>query len=422
MSPFSAPPDLPQDLADVLSVLVDLPFAALEPGLVAAALGTRPDAVADALPRLATAGLLRPHPFAEGLWVFPDGRRVSPLPARRTDPTEQLDRLRRAVAWWLASLVAAERQLAPWHRPVASAPRWDHSPVQPLAFGSCELARTWAVAQEGSVIAVIAAAALRWDHVAWRATLAASRTLWRVRPEPGVQLLCANWAVPAVRDGGSRQEVRAVLLARSGAARQVGKYSDACDDADAALYSAEEDGDERHRGDALHALGSALLAAGRADRARERFTEALAVREEVGDERAVALTRLLIGLCHQDMASPERALAELDAAGAMLTRAEDVFGQARALAHIARIRAGLGSRDREEALAGFERAAGLFAAVRADPWRARCLTWWATTLPAAQREAAMELLIEATGLFGDAFHTDRATATGALAAHAKRRP
>ncbi|MFJ8043808.1 tetratricopeptide repeat protein [Kitasatospora sp. NPDC096147] len=418
MSHFSAPPGLPDDLADVLSVLVELPFAVLEPGLVAAALDSSPDAVADTLPRLADLGLLQAHPTT-GLWEFPNERRVSPLPARPPDPGAQLDRLQRAVAWWLASLVAAERQLAPWHRPVAIAPRWGHGPAQPLTFDSSEHARAWVVAQAGNVIAVIAGAALRWDHIAWRATLAASRTLWRVRPDPGVQLLCSNWAVGAVKDGGSRQEIRAVLLARSGAARQVGQYSDACDDADAVLYFAEEDGDKRHRGDARHAMGSALLAAGRAEPARERFTEALAVREEVGDERAVALTRLLIGLCHREAGDPRRALAELDVARGLLARVGDQFDQARALAYTARVRADLGAPV--EAVADLKKAATLFAGVRADPWWARCVTWLATSHPDAVHERAWHLLTEAVQAFGDNYHVDQTAALAALAAHAKRR-
>ncbi|GAA1162104.1 tetratricopeptide (TPR) repeat protein [Kitasatospora gansuensis] len=420
MSSFSAPRDLPEDLATVLAVVAGLPFAVLEPGLVAAALGTRPDAVADVLPRLAALRLLRAHPAVEGLWVFPEGRRVSPLPARRTDPAEQLDQLQRAVAWWLAAMVAAERHLAPWHRLLEAEAGEEPSVVEPLAFAGREQARAWVSGQRDSVVAVIAAGALRWDYLTWRGTLAASRTLWRHLPEPGVQLLCTNWAVPAVQGNGDRQQVRAVLLARSDANRQASRYSDACDAADAALYSAEEDGDEQDRGQALHAGAAALLAATRTGPATERAVKALAVRERTGDERAAALTRLLLGLCHQQGGDRWRALAELDAARAVLARVGDEFDHARALAHLARARAVLN--DDAGALADFEQAAGLFAAVGADPWRGRCLTWWATTLPKERWDESYGMFTEALELFGDAFHPERGTATAALVAYGKRRP
>ncbi|MFI5527047.1 hypothetical protein ACIA8O_00670 [Kitasatospora sp. NPDC051853] len=401
--------ELPNDLAAALRTAAALPFPEIEPHLLAAALSITPDDATDRMNALADRFLLTRTPTDRFTLVGSGEGTV--LAGQDTDVL--LDRVRRAVVWWLAALTAAERVLTPTHRVLEreSAPPGE-APIT-LAFADAEPAWEWLSAQTPLVRPVLAACAGRWPALTWQITHALW-PLWHRQRDQELRLWALDLALPAVKATGSPLAIREIHSTRAGALRDVHRYDEALREAEQALALARQDRDLRGQGQYTHEIGATLHAAGHPAEALPHLFEALSLREQDRYVRGIALTRLMIGACQLDLGNREAARIHLTAAHRLLADIGDTLDAARALAYLGRVLLQLGLAG--DALAAYERAAADFELLGARVWLARTTFWSAAALDALGRgEEATAALRRARLLYGGTHADDVASIDAALA-------
>ncbi|WP_405608452.1 tetratricopeptide repeat protein [Streptomyces sp. NBC_01508] len=152
-----------------------------------------------------------------------------------------------------------------------------------------------------------------------------------------------------------------------------GRYDEAIDWFTRALEDARRRGDRRAEAQALHGQGQSHRLAGRLEQAASLFTEALALREEIGYGRGAALSRLCLGDIALASGESAKAVALLTRARDDLLAVPDPYDAARALAFLGRAHAAPGARDFGLAERLLRLAVSEFAATGSAHWQGRVL-------------------------------------------------
>ncbi|MFG3288760.1 tetratricopeptide repeat protein [Streptomyces sp. NPDC048179] len=343
----------------------------LTPPVVAAACGTGPDETDRLLDDLVEANLvedLGPDPvtglaryrYHDLLRVHARERALAEEPAAERDAV-----VRRVVDFHLAAATAAETLLTPSHRTL----RRDYASTPPPApFADAAGALAWLDAERAHLMAVLRTAAARgWHAAAWQLADALWPLVLRLRPYD-LWIEAHEIGLEAARRDRDPAGISRMLTSGGAGLRNVGRYEEALARFDEALRAARAHPDagpdpaaRRAEAQALHGLGQTHRLAGRLTEARDRFTEALALREEIGYRRGAALTLLCLGDTALADDRPEDALPYLVRARAGLLAERDPYDAARALAFLglARSRCAGGGQEPVEdellqALAEFE--------------------------------------------------------------------
>uniref|UniRef100_UPI002F90A9C3 tetratricopeptide repeat protein n=1 Tax=Kitasatospora sp. NBC_01519 TaxID=2903576 RepID=UPI002F90A9C3 len=296
------------------------------------------------------------------------------------------------VRWWVATaeaagaLASARRALLPP----------EPAPGHP-AFTDPQHAWTWLDAQDPLVRPLLDAAS-RAGHrtLVWRGALALWPLVLRRRDYP-LWLWLYRLALAAVRQdaGAPPAALREVLNDLAIGLRGVGRYDEALDLLHEALANAAGDphpGATFSLAQHLHDIGATHVEAGRPAAALPPLEESLRLRHELGYERGVALTRIVLAGVHADLGEVRPALALLRRARTAL--AGEPLEAMRALAWTGHVltRAGhplLAGRVLAHAQARAEE-------LRHALWSARLQEWRALAAEAAGRKAAARRLLRAS--------------------------
>ncbi|MGW4913101.1 tetratricopeptide repeat protein [Streptomyces sp. NPDC004270] len=341
------------------------PVPGITPPVAAAVCGTGPDETDRLLDDLVEANLLEdfgPDPvtglaryrYHDLLRLHAHERADAEEPAAARDAA-----VRRIVDFHLAAATAAEALLTPSHRTL----RRDYASAPPPApFADAGGALRWLDAERAHLMAVLRTAAARgWHASTWQLADALWPLMLRLRPYD-LWIEAHEIGLEAARRDRDPDAISRMLTSGGTGLRNVGRYEEALSRFGEALRAARADPDpaaRRAEAQALHGLGQTHRLAGRLTAARERFTEALALREEIGYRRGAALTRLCLGDTALADDRPEEALPYLARARADLLAEHDPYDAARALAFLGHARsraAGQEPGDDEllQALAEFE--------------------------------------------------------------------
>ncbi|MFJ5302414.1 tetratricopeptide repeat protein [Streptomyces sp. NPDC088350] len=381
---------LAPELASAYRRLSVLPVPVITPPLAAAVCETTPDEADRVLDELAEVNLIEdlgPDPRTGlGRYRFHDLLRAHARERAAAEETaEGVERaVRAAVDFHLAAATAAELLLTPSHRTL----RRDYSrPPGPPPFTDAAGALRWLDAERAALMAVLRDAAERGRHAAaWQLADALWPLCLRLRPYD-LWIEAHEIGLAAARRDGDRDGISRMLTSGGTGLYNVGRYEDAAAWFRQALDAAREDGASlaaqgegcglaaarRAEAQALHGLGQTHRLAGRLAEARECFTSALTLREEIGHRRGAALTRLALGDTALAAGRPEEALPQLARAREELLAADDPHDAARALAFLGRAHALADGADHERAERQLLAALAEFEGTGSVPWQARVL-------------------------------------------------
>ncbi|QCX82257.1 Regulatory protein AfsR (plasmid) [Streptomyces sp. YIM 121038] len=287
----------------VYRLLSMVPLTEFDIDTAARACDLTPDQAAAALHHLFGARLLEPlghRPGRDGTsYRFHDEVRPhAQQQATQVDGNKAVqDAVRGTGEWLLATFTRAERILTPHHRTLD---RTLTRPVPPVDFSQGDGdeergARAWVEAHMDDLAQMVREAARRqWHPMVWQLVHAA----W-----PGVHILRLHdlscelhrLGVTAAEACGDRMAQREMLTTGVIALRGLRRFGDGFTWATRAYALAREDGDRRSEGQATHEM--ALCAKGQGDQvtAVALLREALEICQEIGDRRAAALTRIVLG-------------------------------------------------------------------------------------------------------------------------------
>ncbi|MFE0062302.1 hypothetical protein [Streptomyces sp. NPDC059003] len=320
-------------------LLSTVPLAEFDTDTTAHALDLPPKQADAVLHELAEARLLEPLGERPGrsstVYRFHDT--VRPHAQRRAqeeDANAAVERTVRGVAeWLLATFTRAEQLLTPHHRVL------DRSLtriITPVAFDQGDGderrgARMWVEAHMRDLDLIVREAAHRqWHEMVWQLVHAA----W-----PGFHILrllelsydLHKLGVKAAEECGNPTALREMLTTGALALRGLYRYEEAAQWAERARILARAGRDRRSEGQATHE--KALCAKGQGDRATAvaLLHEALEIRVELGDRRAVALTRIILGQIDLEDRRPTAAIDHAGAAHVELRSLGDLINAGRAV-------------------------------------------------------------------------------------------
>lgn len=279
--------------------------------------------------------------------------------------------VRRVADWYLATATAAEALLSPSHRTL----RRDYAatPTGVPPFDDDRVALAWLDTERLHLMALLRTCAERgWDATAWQLADAAQPLFLRLRPYD-LWIEAHRVGVAAAERAGHPEGVSRMLTTGGGGLNNAGRHDEAIDWFTRALEDARRDGDRRVEAQALHGLGQSHRLAGRLERAASLFAGALAIREEIGNGRGVALSRLCLGDIALASGEPDKAVALLTRARDELLAIPDPYDAARALAFLGRAHAAPEMRDFGAAEELLALALSEFAAAGSVHWQGRVL-------------------------------------------------
>ncbi|MEV7425538.1 tetratricopeptide repeat protein [Streptomyces sp. NPDC091212] len=348
-----------------------LPVAEFGADVTAAACACTPEAAERLLDELVEASLL--EELGADRYRFHD--LVSLHAARRADEEEppgvREETVRRVLDWYLSTATAARALLSPSHRRLHR--DYVHAPPGPPPFGDSTTALGWLDAERLRLMAAVRTAVeWGWDATAWQLVDSMQPLFLRLRPYDLWIEAHAMGLAAADRAGDARAVSRMLTTGGSGL-YNAGRYDEAIDWFGRALRDARTEGDRRAEAQALHGLGQSHRLAGRLEQATSLFTEALTLREEIGYDRGVALTRLCLGDIALASGSPHTAVALLSRAREGLLAVPDPYDAARALAFLGRAHAADGIGDFATAERQLRQAHGEFVATGSVHWQGRVL-------------------------------------------------
>ena len=208
--------------------------------------------------------------------------------AEEDPPAARQESVRRVVDWYLSAATAAEELLTPNHRTLRRT--YAFAPEEPPMFPDGAAALEWLTVEQPQLeVAVSTAVEHGWDDTAWMLVDALWPLFHRIRPHR-FWIEAHETGLAAARRAGDPRGVSRMLTTGGGGLLNAGRNDEALDWFGQALQDALRDGDRRARSQALHGIGQAHQMSGRLDAARETFTEALRLREEIGYPRGVALS------------------------------------------------------------------------------------------------------------------------------------
>ncbi|KUF17328.1 hypothetical protein AT728_16085 [Streptomyces silvensis] len=342
-----------------------VPLSALDADATANACSVSHEDAAAILRQLDDAHLLKrlgPQPGREVAYRFTEaGREHAHQHARTEDSVDVVDdAVRRAGSWLLATFTRAERILTPHHRQLD---RDLHHQVPAYAFADDNPAAAllWVEAHLPDVKLMAREARRRdWHEMAWQLVHAAWPAFHHLRP------LELSWelhslGVQAAEACGNRVALREMLTTGAIALRGLRRVQVAFAWAERASVLALEDGDLRGRAQANHELGVCSRELGLREAAVQYLYDARVWREDSGDRRGAALTRIVQGQIHLDDGRPQKAIDRVGPAHTDLRDVNDPINAGRAClvlaeahAHLDRLPRTLGLLD--EAHTYFERA------------------------------------------------------------------
>ncbi len=272
--------------------------------------------------------------------------------AGMTDPDAvRRDILRRMVEWYLDMTVCADLVLRPTRRRIGS--RFQSSTRFPGRFDSRSAAIGWLEGErENLVRAVRVAADQGWDQIVWEFCEALWGFLIHTR-HYGMWLEVHHFGIPATQRCHNRAAEARLRTQLASALVNLGRYPDARHENLLALELARQDEDDFAIAAALSELAGVAQGMGDLAGAVEYLREAVAIREVVGTERAVAIGRRRIGEVLCELGQFDEATSELAGAATMLAGLDDLPQRVRALTSlgIAYLRQGrLGDAERSLSL------------------------------------------------------------------------
>jgi tetratricopeptide (TPR) repeat protein len=342
--------ELPEDASHVYRILGAFPIADIVTGAAAAASRLDVAATEEALETLVDASLL--EPLGADRYRLHD---LARLDARgrfetATSVTERKEPLDRLIDWYLHAAVTAAATIRPYQRDAAAPVRYP--PESGLSFPGIDDALDWLETHRSDLLTLAQAASASGDHA--RAYELASR-LW------------ALWAYRKYYRLWSEFDELGLRCARRLADR-VGEAK------------------------MLRRLGLIEHDIGRHRHAIERFTQAIALWRDLGEEHRIATLRTSIALARLRSGDPPAAIAELEQALATHIRLGDTRQVALVRLHMA------------EALIESGRPAEALAAVR------QAQTYLAEAPDPASRAYALVLAGRTLGMTGHATEGERTLA------------
>ncbi|KUF20136.1 hypothetical protein [Streptomyces silvensis] len=302
---------------------------------------------ASALRTLAGAGLLErlgPRSGRGVTYRFHDAvkEHAQQLAQDEDGPTGIEEAMRRCGAWLLATSTRAERILTPHHRQLA---RDLHHHVDRFAFADDDhgAALRWVEAHLPDVtLTVYEARRQGWHVLVWQLVHATWPAFHYLRPmELSAEL--HRLGAEAAEACGDREALREMLTTGVIALRALNRVPEAAQWAARALTLAREDGDIRSLSQATHELGVCARAQGGKKEARQYLFEARVMREENGDCRGAALTRIVEGQIDLDDGQPNRAIDRVGPAHVDLRSVGDTINAGRACLVLAEANSRIGS-------------------------------------------------------------------------------
>ena len=282
-------------------------------------------------------------------------------------PESEAETVGRYVDWCLANATAAEAVLTPSHCRISRTYCQPAPPAVEFA-GQAEALEWLAVRRYELEAAVRYCATAGWDRACWQLVDAMWPLFLRLRPtEWWVEAHELGWAA-ARRAEAALGESR-MLTSGAAGLRNAGRHREAGEWFGTALRQAVRDGDARQQSQALNGLGNAYLALGELPAAEDHFARALALRQEIGYRRGVALSRVCLGKTALGAGDPESAVDHLRRARSELLEEADAYDAARAQAFLGRAlhEAGRHKAGDEQ----LRHAAAEFDAAGAAHWHAR---------------------------------------------------
>ncbi|MEU9122524.1 ATP-binding protein [Streptomyces sp. NPDC048506] len=289
-------------------------------------------------------------------------------------PEARAEVRRRACDWYLATATQAQRHLSPIQLTLRRTYAFPPEDL-PFPFTDGAGALTWLETHRRDLLAAVRGAyEAGWDDTAWQLVDALWPLFHRLRYHD-LWLEAHEIGLGAARRSGDRAAERQMLNSGAIGFGVAGRTDDAITWFTWSLQAAQEAGDARDEGQALHGIGSAHRQAGRFREAGAFLDRAIATWEAVGYPRGAALSRIVLGEMALESAATEwdgrRAAEYFERAHATLLAVDDPYDAARALAFHGRARAVEGAYAAGAAELG--RALAVFEAAGATPWQARTL-------------------------------------------------
>lgn len=307
--------------------------------------------------------------------------------ANITETEETRDRvLRRTADRYLQSASEAQRRITP-HQFTLPRTYACPSPLPP-PFDDDRTALSWLDAQRTNLMAVLRLAVERgWNTTAWQLTDAMWPLFLRLR-HYDLWIEAHRIGLEAARADENREAERQMLNSGAIGLSAAGLTAEAAQWYTTSLTAARTAGDRRDEGQALLGLGGCGIDQGRLAEAGRHLRQAVAIWQECGYARGVALARILLGEIALVEHDPWRAGAYFSQAQEGLLTVADLHDAARARAFLGRAHAlagdpGTGTAHMNEALA-------VFTASGAAHWQARTLEMLGDTARERGEDAAAE--------------------------------
>lgn len=305
------------------------PSRDLDRHLIPLMLGTTPGEAEHILAALAAAELAAPDPNHQNRLRLPASayELANQLATEHGDDHERMTIQRRVRRWYHRAMITIAYRLDPYAR-------YNHAQVDtdaPCIATTADEAMEWFAAEHATVSVLLDQAAADGDNTwVWQLVTVA----WAPIRKGHYNNVLIDWhhlAADAAK-ACKRLDVRAVLLARQSCGyRDVGDHDAACSIAERATGLAVAAADRSAESTALHAAGSAYLAAGHLSSADHLFTRARILATKIRDTHAVALLDCHRADCAAAQQQPQRALALYTAAARNLAQQGDVEARARCL-------------------------------------------------------------------------------------------
>lgn len=356
---------LPEDVARSYRLLALLPIADFDEPVMAALCGESLDKAAETLDALVEMYLVEDSGQSRYRFhdlVFQHARRQAEY---QETPTERRIARWRFFDWCLATLSGAEASLCPGRRIL----RRDYEALQsgPLPFTDAEEAFDWLKKRSGWLMETLRAVAADGDRhrTAWQMADAMWPIFVRLRPYNSwieAHEIGLHGAVAA----GDYDGIIRMRTSGGIGLQNAGRLDEAAEWFADALALARRHHYKWDEAQALHGIGQSDWLANRLDSAKESLIGALALRDDLGDRRGKALTRIILGDIARRSGQFGEAHDLLDQAHADLRAEGDSHDAARAIAFLGMTWADSG--DIEAARRHLLQAQHTFVTLGSIPW------------------------------------------------------
>jgi tetratricopeptide (TPR) repeat protein len=325
---------------------------------------------------------------AGGRYRFHDLIRLHALAKAQEEETETAlaGAVRRMLDWYLATVAEAGAAVTPYRHDQQR--DITYYPAEPVQFAGVDAALDWLEEELPNVVAVVNfAVGHGYPAVAWQLVDA----LWPLFLRRGhylERLELDRIGVAAAR-AASHAAAEAKMLNRLGLAlTAVGHLDEAAERFRQALAIWQSIGDDHRIASSLRRLGLAEQSRGGTDEALELYAQALSTYERLGEPRSAGIALIDIGAALIDTGRAREAIEQLCRAQEFLAQTSDQYNQARALAVLGHAQVAVGEID--TAKSGLNRALHAMRGLRSPPGEAEVLRLLGDLALAASDPAAAE--------------------------------